>query len=309
MTSIISVLFGIFIYCIIFILFYNNGRIKDKINSRLLMISGVQKEAVIDEDLEKPLFDRFFKPTIEYLGKFFSKIIPTKGDSKRSEELRKILRQAGITISISEYNAIRIIVIIGTSAMFFTISFIINLSLMMKIFMPIFGAFIAYVILRFRLTRMVTNRRELIERQLPDVLDMISVNVEAGLGFEQAMLHVINQFKGPLIDELNITYREMSMGRSRREALQILGIRCNVEDMKTFTSAVIQAGKLGIPLKNVLRTQAAAIRQSRRSKIQEKAMKISVKILIPMVMFIFPVIFIVLMGPAFINIVTMFGGM
>lgn len=147
------------------------------------------------------------------------------------------------------------------------------------------------------------------ERQIPDVLDMISVNVEAGLGFEQAILHVINNFEGPLIDEFTITYREMTMGRSRKEALQQLGIRCNIEDMKTFTGAVIQAGKLGISLKNVLRTQAAAIRQSRREKIREKAMKISIKMLLPMVMFIFPVIFIMLMGPAMIKIMDMFGGM
>lgn len=183
-----------------------------------------------------------------------------------------------------------------------------NIDLFMKMMMPIMGAYGSFVALRFHLAKSITKRREIMERQLPDILDMLSVNVEAGLGFEQAMLHVINNFEGPMIDEFTITYREMSMGRDRAVALQLLGERCGIEDMKNFTGAVIQAWKLGISLKNILRTQATAIRQSRRNKVEEKAMKISVKILIPMVMFIFPVIFIMLLGPALINIMETLGG-
>lgn len=309
METYISILSGIFIFCVIIIVFKEYGQLQDRINRRIMSISGSSKETAVDEDMAKPLNERLLKPFIQYIIKFFGKIIPSQEETKRSEQLRKMLRQAGITILPSEYNAIRIIVIIIVSVVFYILGILLNLSDMIKVLMPIFGAYIAFALMRFDLTAKITKRRESMERQLPDVLDMISVNVEAGLGFEQAILHVINNFEGPLIDEFTITYREMSMGRSRREALQLLGTRSNIDDIKSFTGAVIQAGKLGISLKNVLRTQANAIRQSRRSKVEEKAMKISVKMLIPMVMFILPVIFIVLMGPAVINIMEAFGGM
>jgi tight adherence protein C len=309
METYISIISGIFIFCVVIIVLKSYGELNDRINRRILSISSSSKETAVDEDMAKPLNERLLKPFIQSIIKFFSKIIPSQEETKKSEQLRKMLRQAGITILPSEYNAIRIIVIIVVSSSFYIFGILLELSVMMKVLMPILGAYTAFALMRFNLSAKITKRRESMERQLPDVLDMISVNVEAGLGFEQAILHVINNFEGPLIDEFTITYREMSMGRSRREALQLLGTRSNIEDIKSFTGAVIQAGKLGISLTNVLRTQAAAIRRSRRSKVEEKAMKISVKMLIPMVMFILPVIFIVLMGPAVINIMEAFGGM
>ncbi|MEL7606912.1 MAG: type II secretion system F family protein [Sedimentibacter saalensis] len=309
MDAYISLIFGILVFCLITIALYNYGSINDKVNKRLNSISGLSKEIVVDEEMDKSLNERIIKPIIQSITHVFSKIIPSGEETIKSEQLRKMLRQAGITILPSEYSALKAVVIIGTAIIFFAAGLLMNISAVMKSLMPVIGAYSAFAILRFNLTRRITKRRELMEQQMPDVLDMISVNVEAGLGFEQAMLHVINHFEGPLIDEFTITYREMTMGRSRREALQLLGTRCNIEDIKSFTGAVIQAGKLGISLKNVLRTQAAAIRQSRRSKIREKAMKISVKMLLPMVAFIFPVIFIVLMGPAVIKIMEMLGGM
>jgi tight adherence protein C len=309
MAALISITFGLFIFCIITILLNKYGTVSDSINKRLASISNLHEEVIVDEDMNKPLRERIFKPIITSIYNAFSKIVPTGSENAKSEELRKTLRQAGITISPNEYNVIRIITITATAIIFLLIGLFLRVSSMLKILLPVIGAYTAFAVLRFRLARRVTKRRELMERQMPDVFDMISVSVEAGLGFEQAILHVIKNFEGPLIDELTITSREMSMGRSRREALQLLGIRCNIDDMKTFTGAVIQAGKLGISLKNVLTTQAQAIRQSRRAKIREKAMKISVKMLLPMVAFIFPVIFIMLMGPAVVKIMGMFGGM
>lgn len=306
MAAYISVFIGIIVFCLIIIALHGYGTVNDIISGRLAKIAAVHTEVVADEEMEKPLNERFIKPILSYLTRILSRFLPSDNDNKKSEELRKKLRQAGITILISEYTAIRLIAIIGTAAVFFLIGIFLEQSNMIKLLMPIFGAYSAFAVLRFDLESRITKRRELIERQMPDVFDMISVNVEAGLGFEQAILHVMKHFEGPLIDELTITYREMSMGRSRRDALQGLGERCDIDDMKTFTGAVIQAGKMGISLKNVLRAQAAAIRQNRKAKVEEKAMKISVKMLLPMVMFIFPVIFIVLMGPAVIRIMEMF---
>jgi tight adherence protein C len=309
MTAFISIMFGLFIFCGITTLFYKRGTAKDRVNKRLTGISGIQKAAVVDEDMDKPLKERLLMPVIKSATNTLSRIVPDDSESARSEELKKTLRQAGIRMSPKEYNVIRIIAIVATAAVFLLVGIFSKVSLMIKVLLPLIGAYTAFAVMRFNLAKKVTKRRELMESQMPDVFDMLSVNVEAGLGFEQALLHIINNFEGPLVDELTITSREMSMGRSRREALQLLGTRCDIDDMKTFTGAVIQAGKLGISLKNVLRTQADGIRQNRRSKIREKAMKISVKMLLPMVAFIFPVIFIMLMGPAAIKILDMFGGM
>lgn len=309
MTAFISIMFGLFIFCGITTLFYKRGTAKDRVNKRLTGISGIQKAAVVDEDMDKPLKERLLMPVIKSATNTLSRIVPDDSESARSEELKKTLRQAGIRMSPKEYNVIRIIAIVATAAVFLLVGIFSKVSLMIKFLLPLIGAYTAFAVMRFNLAKKVTKRREIMESQMPDVFDMLSVNVEAGLGFEQALLHIINNFEGPLVDELTITSREMSMGRSRREALQLLGTRCDIDDMKTFTGAVIQAGKLGISLKNVLRTQADGIRQNRRSKIREKAMKISVKMLLPMVAFIFPVIFIMLMGPAAIKILDMFGGM
>ena len=311
MVTYIAVLFGIFIFSIYYIVLYNEGIFMDLIKRRLASISGNQKEIVLDEEFNKTLSERFIIPIFKSIVTFFSSYIPDVGgtNKNKTENMRRKLRQAGMLISPNEYTAIKIIVIVGATVLFFILGLILNLNNFNVLLMPLFGAYASFAILRFNLSSRITKRKELMERQLPDVLDMVSLNVEAGLGFEQAILHVIEHFEGPLIDELTITYREMSMGRPRREALMLLGERCDIDDLKTFTGAVVQAGKMGISLKNVLRTQAASIRQGRRNRIEEKAMKISVKMLIPMVMFIFPVIFIVLMGPAVIDIIEVLGGM
>ncbi len=308
MTLYISIAIGIFIFCLIILLYGTFFLTNEIVRNRLTSLVVDNKPVVEDEDIDKPFKERFIKPMLGYATKFAGKILPSSNDTKRAEDLRKMLRLAGLTMQPTEYNAMRFIVVVTTGAIFYLVGLFMNISILMKFAMPVLGAYGAFVLLRFSLTKRITKRRELMERQLPDILDMLSVNVEAGLGFEQAMLHVINNFEGPMIDEFTITYREMSMGRERASALQLLGERCGIEDMKNFTGAVIQAWKLGISLKNILRTQAMAIRQSRRNKVEEKAMKISVKILIPMVMFIFPVIFIMLLGPAIINIMETLGG-
>lgn len=307
MALYITLAFGVLIFSLVYILFYNDGIEIDKIKGRLAELESMDSKVVVDEELNKSLSERFINPLAESLVKSLGKVVPQAGMSnEKAENQRKLLRQAGMTIMPSEYSAIKLIVITGTAVLFLLFSFILSLDIRFKIFMPLFGAYAAFAIMRFSLFSKIRNRKEQMERQMPDVLDMLSVNVEAGLGFEQAMLHIIEHFKGPLIDEFNIAYREMTMGRSRRDALMAFGERCDIDDLKSFAGAVIQANKLGISLKNVLHTQAASIRDNRRQKIEEKAHKMAIKILLPMVVFIFPVIFIMLMGPAVVSIMEVF---
>ncbi|MBV1779095.1 type II secretion system F family protein [Paeniglutamicibacter sp. ABSL32-1] len=146
------------------------------------------------------------------------------------------------------------------------------------------------------------KRQQAIQLELPNTLDQLLISVEAGLGLESAMARVAAGGQGPLAEEMGRTLQEMQVGRSRREAYAAMADRSSVADLKSFVRAVVQADKYGIGIARVLRTQAGQMRIKRRQRAEETAMKLPVKILFPLLLFIFPTIFIVILGPAAINI-------
>lgn len=150
------------------------------------------------------------------------------------------------------------------------------------------------------------ERQKAIQLELPDTLDQMLISVEAGLGFESAMARAGENGKGPLSEELTRTLQDMQMGRSRRDSYQALADRTTVPELKSFVRAIIQADLYGIGIAKVLRTQAKQMRIKRRQRAEEKAMKLPVLVLFPLLFFIFPVLFIIIMGPAAINIIKMF---
>ncbi|MCG2621609.1 type II secretion system F family protein [Arthrobacter sp. I2-34] len=150
------------------------------------------------------------------------------------------------------------------------------------------------------------KRQQLIEQELPNTLDQMLISVEAGLGFETAMARAGQSGKGPLAEELVRTLHDIQVGRSRLEAYQAMAERSTVQDLKSFVRAVVQADKYGIGIAKVLRIQAKQARIKRRQRAEEKAMKLPVKVLFPLLFCIFPVLFIVLLGPAAINIMNTF---
>jgi tight adherence protein C len=153
----------------------------------------------------------------------------------------------------------------------------------------------------------IKSRQEAIRAQLPDALDLLAVSVEAGLGFDAAVAKLIDSLEGPLIDEFNLTLSEMRVGESRPEALRKLSERCQVPELSAFARALIQADTLGISLGRILRVQAADTRERRQAAAEEKAMKAPIKMLFPTVLFIFPVLFIVTIGPVMISFKGLFG--
>jgi tight adherence protein C len=130
--------------------------------------------------------------------------------------------------------------------------------------------------------------------------------VEAGLGFDAALQKVVEKIRGPLSDEFQQALNEIKLGKPRREALKDLAARVEVDDVSTFISSLIQADQLGVSIANVLRVQAEQVRGKRRQRAEEKAQKAPIKILIPLVFFIFPAIFVILLGPALIQLVNTF---
>jgi tight adherence protein C len=150
------------------------------------------------------------------------------------------------------------------------------------------------------------KRSQAIALELADTLDQMSIAVEAGLGFESAMAQVARNGHGPLAQELVRTLQDMQVGQTRRQAYEGLAQRADVRDLRRFISAVIQADAYGIAIADVLRTQAGEMRLKRRQRAEEKAMKIPVKVIFPLLFCILPVLFIVLLGPAVIGIIGAF---
>lgn len=150
------------------------------------------------------------------------------------------------------------------------------------------------------------ERQEKIQLELPDTLDQMTISVEAGLGFEAAMAKVGASGRGPLAEEMIRTLQDMSIGRSRKDSYQALAGRISSPDLRRFTRSVIQADTYGISIADVLRVQAAEMRLKRRQAAEEKAMKVPVKVLFPLMFCILPVLFIVLMTPAALSIAKAF---
>ncbi|UKA48711.1 type II secretion system F family protein [Arthrobacter sp. FW305-123] len=152
------------------------------------------------------------------------------------------------------------------------------------------------------------ERQKAIQTELPNTLDQMLISVEAGLGFEGAMARAGQNGSGPLAMEMLRTLQDMQAGRSRKEAYIALAERVDVHDLRAFVGAVVQADTYGIAIANVLRTQAKQMRIKRRQRAEEQAMKLPVKVLFPLMLCILPVLFIVIMGPAVINVMNNLAG-
>jgi tight adherence protein C len=174
---------------------------------------------------------------------------------------------------------------------------------------PIFGLLcgvLGFMGPSFVLNSKVRSRQAAVASELPDALDLLSVSVEAGLGFDGAVQKLTEHMKGPLIEEFELALGEMRIGESRVEALKKMAERSGSQEMASFVRAIIQADQLGISLGRILRIQAGDTRLKRQLLAEEKAMKAPIKMLFPTVAFIFPAMFIVILGPAFLNLSKIF---
>ena len=164
------------------------------------------------------------------------------------------------------------------------------------------AALAGFILPQFILGRKIKKRQEEILVALPYAIDLLSISVEAGMGFDSAVGYTMRKTKGPLAEEFSKTLNEIRLGKPRLEALEDLGNRTGVDDLKTFITAVVHASRLGGSITNTLRVQTDSIRVRRRQRAQEMAMKAPVKMVIPLVFCIFPALLVVILGPAVISI-------
>jgi tight adherence protein C len=248
-------------------------------------------------------FDRVISPVLEKstsLGRRFTPV-------GYMESKRKTLLHAGLRgpDELDRFMAKRVLFVFAIPVMLAVMAWL-PIETKLKLAMMFLGALILLVLPDVRLSSQVAIRQKAIRRTLPDILDLLTISVEAGLGFEQAIDRITDAVPGALSDEFNRMIGEMRAGSARSEALQALETRTGVEEVKSFVLSMVQADTFGVSVGRVLRAQADEMRVKRRQLAQEAAQKAPVKMLLPMTFFIFPPLFIVVMGPAMINIVNAF---
>lgn len=287
------------IYSILRIIFNDRLIILQRINE----VSQLQEKKTEDDPYSLPFKERIVIPAFKQLERMINKLAPSS--IKNKEHL--LLRMAGYpnNLTLQKWISIRIIVWLFFG-IFFTFFGLQQESLTYVIMYTGVGWTFGYIGPIFYLKKKATIRRQEIERGLPDVLDILTVSVNAGLGFDAALIKVVEKTKGTLSEEFNKMLHEIKMGKSRKEALKDLGERNEVDDLTQFTGSIIQAEQLGVRISSVLKVQSEDMRNKRRQKAEEKAMKAPLKMLFPLIIFIVPAIFIIILGPAIISILNNF---
>jgi tight adherence protein C len=296
------ILFSIFGFTVFTLLALVAGGNKGFSNERILRSLGRIEPLNSNDAL--PLNERIVKPI---LHSFASRFSPKK-TSKNKEKMQKELSAGGVNgqWEEEELTGLQYGLAIFLGIFLFALFSLLKASLLMRIEALVVGALIGYLFPRSWLKALTKQRQLEIEKKLPDVLDLLTVSVEAGLGFDAALLKVVEKQKGPLAEEFLRVLQEIKMGRPRRDALRDLSKRNPVEDLSNVVASLVQADQLGISIGGVLRNQSIQIRQKRRQRAEEKAQKAPVKIMIPLVFFIFPSVFIIILGPAVIQIIKNF---
>ncbi len=256
---------------------------------------------LVDEVMELPFAQRVLGPAMERFYDWVMRMAP--GQVQATIQLKLV--QAGNPMGPSHFLGLKTLAAAGLTLFGFLIA---TPFLGEK---PLVAGALMFALLvlgwrvpEFWLSRMITNRRKLIERALPDVLDLLSVSVEAGLGLDGAIQKVGEKFQEPTSGEFRELLKSVRLGTPRAEALRALADRTALADMRTFAAAVIQAEQLGVSISRVLRVQSEALRVRRKQRIEEKAMALPLKMLFPLILFIFPTIFIVVLGPVVITFMT-----
>jgi tight adherence protein C len=222
------------------------------------------------------------------------------GHGAGAEVLRRKLAASGWSrrVTAEEFAGLKLLLPIAVyfAVLLVTAAGVVPLLYGAVVGLPLAG--LAYIGLPLAVDIRIHGRRDAIVSALPAVLDLLTLSVEAGMSFDAALQRVVRRLNGPLIDELELTLREIQLGTSRHEALVALAARVDAPEMSSFVRALTQADRLGVPLAQMLRTQSDELRIRLRNEAEEHAMKAPVKMLFPTVVLIFPAMFIVVLGPA-----------
>lgn len=277
-----------------------------QVSERLSVIRKMSGDALPEDILRLPFMQRVIVPFLSSMGHFLGRAAPHE---IRSRLDRRIIH-AGKPWNLNFFSLFALQLLLGGLALLFSL-FLLRLTLLeggrmvfMIVLLTAIGFFLPYVVVNSK----ADARQQTIRRALPDMLDLLLVSVEAGLGFDMALKRVSQKMPGPLSAEVRLAQDEIRMGGDRETALRGIARRSGVNEVSSFISAMIQAEELGSDIASTLRVQADYMRLKRRQAAQEMAMKAPVKMVFPLMLFIFPALFVVILAPAAINIFRTFAG-
>ena len=276
----------------------------ESVRMRLETLRGEPQAAKPEEDEYLPFTQRLLMPIMRLPVRQMERLMPTQ----MLDGVKERLILAGEPMALNGYLTFQIISIVMFTGMPILLFMSSGPLSLMKI-----GVILGFIIVGFMLPQMwlksrVNGRQTAIIKSLPDAFDLITTCVEAGLGLDAALSRVAEKVEGPFADELTRTLRDIGLGKQRSLALKELGDRTGVPDLVTFVNAVIQAERMGSSVGTVLRVQADQLRVRRRQRAEEQAYKAPVKMIFPLILCIFPTLFIVILGPAVITIMNDFPG-
>lgn len=270
-----------------------------------------------EEEMSKSLAQRLLAPVLKTMGR------KMKGQAKGAggEQVRTMLEQAGHPLGMhyAEFMGLKFFALMGMALLglvssIFAVPMLLGMAgvavdptlrIMGTMTWILLFAFIGFSGPTFWLRRFVNKRLKQIRKAMADVVDLIVLAIEAGLGFDQAVDQAVQKTKGPLTDELRRVLDEVRVGKPQGEAFRSMAQRVKMSDLSLLVAAIDQAMKMGVGLGKALRLQATEIREKRMAFIREQAGKLPVKMMLPLVLFIFPALFVVILGPALVQILEM----
>jgi tight adherence protein C len=277
----------------------------DLLETRLAQFGD--RELTLDEmEMSLPLVDRLFRPFFERIGNALTSRLKSTQREALQEKLNLAGRPYGLTVGT--FLTLQVISLVVFAVVGYGVANLMGMTSTQLILGPIVGGVLGYLVPQSLLSRKIRMRQKDILLSLPNALDLLTISVEAGLGFDAAMARVTEKYHNSLAMEFTRVLNEIRLGRPRAEALDDMGKRNKVDELNTFVQAIIQSEQLGVGIANVLRIQSEEMRRRRRQRAEEQGQKAPLKMLFPMVGCIFPTLFIVLLGPAVIKVFDQFSG-
>jgi tight adherence protein C len=225
------------------------------------------------------------------------------------ERLERSLQLAGLLPEWTVHRVLRAKLAATLGALLLGAVFVLTGPSPVRALVALVVVVLAYLVPDLLVSSRARQRQDRIQHELPDALDQVTIAIEAGLGLETAIARAGQFGKGPLAEELTRTIQDMKVGFSRKQAWLALSARTDVADLRRFARAIMQADQYGVSIANVVRSQAKELRGKRRQRAEEKAMKVPVKILFPLMFCILPVLFVVVLGPGIINLLSVLGSL
>jgi tight adherence protein C len=274
----------------------------DPVQARLTQLGSIRARNLEELELQQPFADRTLRPLISRMSRMSSRM--SNASSTETAEKRLALAGNPGDLRVTDWMGVKVLAGIGTAILVFLLVGLLLSGITTGLLVGAVCLLIGYTAPEFWLGNRIKARQKAILKMIPDTLDLLTISVRAGLGFDAALAKVVEKLPGPLTEEFRRALAEVRVGKARRDALRDMIPRTDVAPLSNFIGAIIQAEQLGVSISKVLQVQSEQLRIERRQRAEEMAAKAPIKMLFPLVGCIFPSMFIVLLGPALISVMN-----